>query len=79
MGNDMKIIRATIVTGAGRLDRISLETDLPSAYTYNPENGPLFLSSEASPGRGVEYVRVHFPDIPICVIDGRDGTQGCVG
>ncbi len=71
----MKVLKATVLINTGRTDLLSLETDLPSPFMFNPEGASLSLNSEVSPGKGVVFARTNFPDVPICVVDVETGTR----
>jgi hypothetical protein len=55
--DDMKIVKAGVLTGQGP-DHIFLTTDMPGSFAMYPE--PLLLQFEAEKGTGVEYVKKHF-------------------
>lgn len=61
-----QLIRATILTGQGG-DRVSVQTDLPG--TMWPYTEPLYFNFEVAIGKGVEYVRKHFPELVYEVVE----------
>lgn len=71
----MNITKVVLVIHS-RLDRVSVDTDLPSPFSYDQEgSSKLSLSFDATPGTGLSYICNNFPDAPIMeVIDAKDGT-----
>lgn len=61
------ILKAIVVEGQGP-DNISLTIQMPSSFTYRPED-PLYLDFKATRGTGAAYVRENFeiePEIVKC-------------
>lgn len=59
----MKLIKATIITLREGSDRVFLQVDLPDAcYPYQER---LSLGFNCARGSALDYVRTHFPDVPI--------------
>ena len=62
----MKINRIVIIQGMGT-DRVMLETDLPEACW--PYDNKLSITFNAAQDTGPEYIALHFPNIPIEVVE----------
>lgn len=61
----MKILSAFILCGRAGGDHVSLDTDLPNpSYPYD---GTLSISFVCAKGTAEEYVKKHFPKIPVKV------------
>ena len=60
-----KITDITILAGNGP-DHVMLNTNLPNGCW--PYNGNASLRLEVASGRGVDYVKEHFPDVQVKVI-----------
>lgn len=59
----MKITSITIFTNKHSTDKIRLKTDLPSTFTFAPEQVTCF-DVDATVGTGEDYVKANFPGIP---------------
>lgn len=70
--SEMNIINITIVKDQGS-DDVFLETDLPSA-TW-PYTGTLSLKASAARGSSETYIKEHFPDVPVKIVE-VPGWQG---
>lgn len=62
----VKILSITIVKGQGP-DFLLCETDLPCG-TF-PYEGYLSVKGEVASGAGEAYTAVHFPGVPVRVVD----------
>lgn len=66
----MKILSIKIVTGAASTDIVSLRTNLPDTlYPFDPTG--LYIRFHTQPKKAEEYVREHFPGIPVEVINAK--------
>ncbi len=72
----MKLLKATVILRACGVDQVNLETDLPTPFTYSGDLAqPLTLKFEATKGKGLDYVRQHFPKVPVEIIDADTGVK----
>lgn len=67
----MKILQIMIQVGLRGPDHISIQTDLPESIWPFGDTGQT-LSLDTANGRGVEYVRTHFPDVPTMVMNHQE-------
>lgn len=61
----MNICKIKIIKGRGA-DKVYMETDLPEACW--PYDGTLSIRFDVAEGRGEEYIKTHFPQIPVHII-----------
>jgi len=70
---DIEITQAVVTVNrpCNADDRVRLCTKLPPPYSWPPEiaHSPLNFYFEVERGKGVEYIRVNFPDVPIKQFD----------
>lgn len=62
----MKLLSIVIVRMAHHMDKVSIETDLPEPIY--PFGGHLHLDFSVAKGKGEEYCRTNFPDVPVKAI-----------
>jgi hypothetical protein len=62
----LNVTKITIVKSSGT-DTVFLETDLPSGVW--PFEGGQSFRTDVARGQGKEYVKRHFPNIPLYVVD----------
>lgn len=75
---NINIKKIFILVGTGT-DKISVHTDMPYPYNFNPEDQKLELSFSASPRKGLDYVKNNFrAGIDVEVVDARTGEKTCL-
>jgi hypothetical protein len=62
----MQITKATLLKGRGA-DQVLLDTDLPNGCW--PYNGTQDVRFSVAAGSGDEYLKAHFPDVPVVIVD----------
>lgn len=65
----MKFTKVMVIINTHSADEIMFSTDLPEPYY--PWTGNLVLNTKAASGFGVEYIKKHFPDLEIEIVDCR--------
>lgn len=64
----MKMISATIIRMQSGADIVSIRTDLPVGIWPFDEKERLHLEFRIARGGGPEYMKTHFPELPIEVL-----------
>lgn len=64
---NLKITKVTVITSRHEMDRIVAKTDLPCGVLLHA--GALDLVGWIARGRGLDYVKKHFPDVEVEFID----------
>lgn len=65
----MRILKATILITRHGADTVSLQTDLPEGCFTTDDKEKMCLSFKVAHGGGEYYVKEHFPDIPVEVLN----------
>jgi hypothetical protein len=65
----MKILKAIVIISRVGADNISLQTDLPEGCYTTDDKERMCLSFKVTKGLWSDYLKEHFPDIPVEIVD----------
>ena len=69
----MKITKIVVMTHTSATDHVYVHTELPSPFPAVVSTQPLAMGFEFEAGKGIEYVRAHFPGVYIEELNYKTG------
>ena len=71
----LDVRRIVVMVNCPGTDTVFMYTDLPSPFPPGVSDEPLSVTFAVRSGYGIEYVKAHFPGVPLERLDQKTGKR----